>query len=129
MNIVDLLKASVLVTLLILLTGCVSSYTRVPPSAFRTDDVLYISCVDRVPREVVDTPPGVRTAVAPIAVIGDIIVAVTPEMISAYKEVERNTILRSTELYVSNYTNKSPEDIKRIIEALHATVTRSVPSK
>lgn len=127
----------VALVLAVTMSGCSTQTARAPKIAVGDGPVIYLTHVDRIPREAigsgvvrpgVDVPTGVGGGGA-IEVVGGIVTEITPELAKAYTEVERNTAARSVEIYITGYTNITGQEIGDIVDTFNDIVGQPFPTK
>ena len=134
-------KIVVGIMILGLLAGCATQTARAPKIAKGNGPIVYLTHVDRIPREAIGKGVGVA-GVAPamkpnataatgelIEIVGGVATKITPEIMDAYKEVERNTAARSVEVYITGYTNLTGADIGGIVDTFNDIVGQPFPTK
>jgi hypothetical protein len=119
---------ALLVIGLVCFTGCMS-LPRVPRYAFSNGPVVYINYTERVPREVYSAPATLTSASIPAEVIGDVVTKMTPELVKTYVDVNRNMVVRQLEVFMSEATNMSGDQVCTLLKSVPAAIKSPVGDK
>lgn len=129
-------RVLILFVVSVLLSGCMTIEPRAPKVAVGTGPVVYLTHVDRIPREaigkgVIVDGNAVKPAVvgAAVELVGGVVTTLTPAIVDAYKDVERNSATRSVEVYISGYSELAGTDIDSIVKTFSAIVSAPFPTK
>jgi len=132
------LKIVLALTICSVAAGCATQAARAPGIAVGDGPVIYMTHVDRIPREAIgkgvtvkgEAPVGTEAIAGElIEVVGGVVTKITPELMDAYKEVERNTAARSVEVYITGYTNLIGENVEGIVDTFNEIVGQPFPTK